>query len=358
MVVIGGERVKLVEGKDNREEAERLFHELMAGMARTPESASARTVDLVEAFLQHSRVHFAEDTHRINRYYCQLLAEACGKVPARDIKPYHIDRWIDPKVAAGEWSETTVYNARRCAHRVFSWAAQRGLIASNPLAGMPRPKPAPRQRAITDGEFWKLYDYAGGPLRDLLLALYLTGARLKEVRDLRWDQVYADGRWVLKEHKTRKKTSAPRVIYPPQVVKELVDRLRGNGHTHVFLNTYGKPWTMNALRLQMSRLRKKLGLPEDLVAYLCRHGFGTRAILNGVDGKTLAELMGHSSTEMINTVYVHLADQHAHLKEAVEKVNASPTPLPDASGPVRKRARPVSKKKEGEKPSSLPPAAS
>ena len=50
------------------------------------------------SFLIHSRIHFAPDTHRLNKYYCQLFSEACGLVTAREIKPYHVDRWIDPKV--------------------------------------------------------------------------------------------------------------------------------------------------------------------------------------------------------------------------------------------------------------------
>ena len=129
----------------------------------------------------------------------------------------------------------------------------------------------------------------------------------------------------------------------------MMDRLKGNGHTHVFLNTEGEPWTKNAVRLQMTRLREKLGLADDLTAYLARHGFGTRAILNGVNPSVVAELMGHSSLEMVSKVYVHLADQHVHLKQAVEKISPS-TPSPAASGPVRKRALPVNPKKPGPKP--------
>lgn len=351
MVKVAGVQTKLVKGKENKKQAEQKFHELMAAGARDPVSPSARTADLVEAFLKHSRVHFAPDTHRVNKYYCQLFAEACGQVLATEMKPYHVSRWVDAKVEAKEWNETSVYNARRTAFRVFSWSVGQGLLKANPLEGMPRPVPAPRQRAISDAEFWKLHANAGDPLRRLLLALYLTGARPKEVRELTWDQVQ-EGRWVIMHHKTRKKVAGPRVVYLPEQMKEMMGLLRGEtgGEGNVFLNTVGKPWTMNALRLQVYRIRTKLEMSEDVCAYLCRHGFGTRAVLNGVDGKTLAELMGHSSTEMINSVYVHLADQRQHLSAAVEKINASPTPVEDVPGPARKRARPVNPKKPGPKP--------
>ena len=61
-----------------------------------------------------------------------------------------------------------------------------------------------------------------------------------------------------------------------------------------------------------------------MCVYLLRHAFGTNAIPNGVDVATVAQLMGHSSLEMISKVYCHLADEHNHLQEAVEKVRKRP----------------------------------
>ena len=177
------------------------------------------------------------------------------------------------------------------------------MLPENPLAGMKRPKPAPRQRAMSDDEFQKLFANSGGPFADLLLALRETGARPKEIRDLTWDQVGAD-RWVLTRHKTAKKVGKARVIILSDTMRAMMDRLRGNGNAHVFLNTEGLPWTMNAVRLQITRLRERLGLANDLCAYLCRHGFGTRAILNGENPLVVAELMGHTSLDMVSKVYV------------------------------------------------------
>ena len=384
MVTMGGEKIRLIQGsKDqhHRHLAEEKFIELRRMRREAPQSVSARTADVIEAFLAWSRQNLSEDTHRVNKYYCQLFAEHCGQVPARDLKPFHITAWISemmsPERVAKEkarrkqeiaegliearkqgrqpkvWGVSTAHNARVVAFRVFSWAKDEGLLPENPLAGMKRPKPPPRQRAMSDDEFHKLHDQAGGPFRDFLLALRETGARPKEVRDLLWTQVH-DERWILTKHKTSRKAQKVRVIILTDVMRQMMDRLRGNGHTHVFLNTEGIPWTMNAVRLQMSRLRRKLGLPEDLCAYLARHGFGTRAILNGVNPAVVAELMGHNSLEMVSKVYVHLADQHVHLREAVEKVNPASTHETADSGSTRKRSRPVNPKKAGPKPKAPP----
>jgi integrase len=387
MVTLSGQKTRLLQAPDDEQHrvlAEEKFVELRRLARVAPKSADARTADLIEAYLAWSRQNLSEETHRVNRFYCQLFAEHCGEVPARDIKPYDVTAWVahmqSPGRVAAErerrrqdiaaglvearrqgrppkvWGAATAHNARVTAFRVFSWAKDEGLLAANPLAGMKRPKPPPRQRAMTDGEFQALYDQAGGPFRDFLRALYLTGARPKELRELRWEQVRED-RLVLTRHKTSRKVGKPRVIFLDDEMKAMTARLRDNGHAHVFLNTRGEPWTMNAVRLQIDRLKKGLGLAGDLCAYLARHGFGTRAVLQGVNTAVVAELMGHSSLEMVSKVYVHLADQHEHLRSAVGRVNASSTPAPAAPGPVRKRARPVNGRKPGRKPASPPPPA-
>jgi hypothetical protein len=178
MVKIDGKPERLIKGP-NDEEHRRLAVEKMVELAQlrrvAPQSSNARIVDVIEAFLRHSRVHLADDTHRMNRYYCQLFAEHCGMVLVRDLKPFHITEWItammDPERVGRErkvkerfrkaakttkerrkigpdpkpWGETTIYNARKIAFRVFSWAKEEGLLPENPLAGMKRPKPPPRQ---------------------------------------------------------------------------------------------------------------------------------------------------------------------------------------------------------------------
>ncbi len=387
MVKLSGVQTKLVQGPRDEEHrllAEEKFAELRRLRRTAPEAVTSRTADVIEAFLIHSRLNHAADTYRGHKYYCQLFAEHCGQVLARELKPHHVTAWVtamqsEKRVLAGRaekdrlrnelpagerhkaggnprrWGPTSVYNARKTAYTVFSWAAKEKLLPNNPLAGMPRPKPKPRQRAITDDEFQKLHDNAGGPLQDVLTALYHTGARPKEIRDLVWQNVRED-RWVLPEHKTAKTTGRPRVIFLNEQMRAMMERLKGNGGTHVFLNTEGKPWTKSALQQQVWRIKTKLGLADDLCAYLCRHGFGTRAVLSGVDAPTVAELMGHNSLEMVSKVYVHLADQHQHLKTAVDKIMSS-KPSQAAEGPVRKRAKPgPDAKKPGRKPKvSSPP---
>lgn len=63
-------------------------------------------------------------------------------------------------------------------------------------------------------------------------------------------------------------------------------------------------------------------MSDEAKLYGIRHAFGTRAIMSGsVDLKTLAEVMGHTTTRTTEH-YLHVAGKHEHLARAMLAVNA------------------------------------
>jgi integrase len=331
MVTLAGEKVRLAKGRASRKHALQKFHELMAVRPEAPESVTARVADVIEAFLAANRGRLSAETMRKYDWYGQAFAEHSGFVLARELKPHHVTAFVNEK----GWGATTEYNARRSLFRMFSWACEEGLLSANPLRGMKRPKPAPRGRGQSEAEFrTMLRGEKSGRFKRLLFALWSTGCRPKEARTLRWENVLED-RWVLPDHKTVHKTRTPRVVYLNAAMRKLMKVVRRDAPgDHVFTNTYGEPWTGNAIRLRVQRLKKTLGLKSDVCAYLIRHAFGTNAIVNGVDVATVAELMGHRDLEMVSSVYLHLASQPGHLAQAVERATtrhvAPKTPPNDA----------------------------
>jgi integrase len=327
MVTIAGEKIRLAQGKKNRKEAEQKFHEVIAGRSQAPESPTARVADIVEAFLAWTKIHRSSETNRNYFWYGQSFSECCGYLQTSELKPIHITRWIDEK----GWKQTTERNARRSVYRAFSWACEEGVLTRNPLQGMRCPRAKPRGRFMSDAEYRTLLKHSAADFKLLLFSLKETGCRPKEARTLRWENVRED-RWVLDEHKTSYKVDKPRVIYLTAAMRKLMNVLRRRSTSpHVFLNSRNKPWTCNALRHRIAHLKKTLNLQDDLCVYMLRHAFGTNAILNGVDVATVAELMGHTSLEMVSRVYLHLADQGAHLNAAVEKATRRRVPATPAS---------------------------
>lgn len=151
-----------------------------------------------------------------------------------------------------------------------------------------------------------------------------TGARPCELRQLTWDQVRKD-RWIIPNHKTADKVRKPRIVHLNPAMQRLMNHLRKYSPSrHVFVNSRGCPWTRNAAGLRMNRIKKKCGLADDVCSYLIRHTYGANAVLAGVDIATVAELMGHSSLEMVGRVYLRLADQVTHLQDAARRAIERP----------------------------------
>ncbi|MGA2033339.1 MAG: site-specific integrase [Thermoguttaceae bacterium] len=337
MVTLNGQKIRLAKGKENKSDAERAFHELMAVRPQRPDTLDSRVCDLAEAFLEFAKnKKFSPDTYRNYRFYLMGFCGCAGYRLAREVIPNHVTNWLtapkengDPK----EWNDTTQYNAKRTVFRLFSWAKEEGLLAKNPLAGMTREKPEPKRRCLTEGEYCSLLRGARRPFRVLLWSLMETGARPSELRRLKWDEVNGT-KCTIRKHKTAKKVRKPRVIYLTERMQKRLNQLRKRStSSYVFVNSRNEPWTANAVRLQVDRIKKRCGVADDVCVYLVRHTYATWALVRGVDPASLAEILGHADTNMIMEVYLHLADQKVYMSDVAERAARRPgRPKPPANG--------------------------
>ncbi|MBM4070858.1 MAG: hypothetical protein FJ271_18165 [Planctomycetes bacterium] len=88
---------------------------------------------------------------------------------------------------------------------------------------------------------------------------------------------------------------------------------------HVFRNERGGPWNRHTLCRSILRIRRRVGLPDDLTLYLCRHGFATRALKRGVPLKLVSELLGHARTAITESVYLHTEFLGDELQQAAQQ---------------------------------------
>jgi integrase len=119
-------------------------------------------------------------------------------------------------------------------------------------------------------------------------------------------------------------------------------------HGFVFLCSKCRPWTRSARGDTFRRLRKLLGLPASCKLYGLRHSWITQALRQGVNPRAVAALAGHTTTEMIERVYCHLAQDLAFLSEAARQATGHATgssgqaaigrPAPPANGQDRQLA--------------------
>jgi integrase len=265
------------------------------------------------------------------RSYLQSFCDTYGHLQALKVKPIHVSRWLD---ANPGWK-----TSRRCAivalKRAYNWADDEGLIDENPLKRVKRPPNKRRERIPTLEERQQiLAAIKDEPFREFVFAMQETGARPGEVRKVTAAHFSEEhGTWVLPEHKTKKKTGKPRVIYLTPAMIDLTRKLSKQWpEGPIFRGPKRKgckPYSRNAIRCRFRRLRAKLPQLKGIVSYSYRHGFITDALERGVPVATVAELAGHTDLKMIQEHYGHLSERRKHLQDAVRKAagcDAAPPP--------------------------------
>jgi len=268
------------------------------------------------------------------------IADFCnmhGETPVAQLKKFDLTSWLDTHPRWGDWARR---GAAAAVGRALNWAVDQGLIPSNPLGRSRLPEGGRRETMVSDEQHRQLMTRAPlgrsrkprrpakGELafRLVMIALRLTGARPGTVRRVeKADVTAAVDAWVMRRHKTAKKTKKPLTVYLSPCMQTLTRILMARRPTGpLFLNSEGKPWTKNALRCRFRRLRKWLDLPAGTVTYSYRHSFITTALVNGETLSTVAELAGHANVRMIAQNYSHLEQQKEHLRAAANRA----VPLP------------------------------
>lgn len=318
---INGERVqtKLAKGKESEAEAFQHFFELMAAVGAVEVDPAVSFNELCHLFVAWSKQHNDSST---TAWYWRFLADFDDQYdgPVSKLQKRHVEAWLGSHPV---WSQSTQRQAITCVKRVLNWGFEQGYIAEIPrgIRSLKRPAMARREAVVEPNQHQQLMDTTDEPFRQFLFAMRETGARPGEIRIVTAEQVDLDrGVWILAEHKTRKKTDKPRLIYLTQAMVDLSRELMQQAPAGpLFRNSKGKPWSANAVRCRMRRLREKLSLPAGTVAYSYRHTYATDGLIQGVPIADMAELLGHSDTKMISDHYSHLNQRIDHMRNAAGK---------------------------------------
>lgn len=319
-VEIAGQQVRLAKGEANEKAAWAAFYRLMAsGTGKLPESDTLRVAVVCDLFLEFSHKHHAPDTWRWYKDYLQDFCEFFGTLLAKDLKPLHVSKWLD---AHPGWK-----GSRRCAviavKRAFNWAESEGVITANPIKRVKKPPQTFRNRILTPAEKKGILEAIQDEhFRQFVFAMQETGARPSEVRRVTAANVNLElGVWVFSEHKSMQKTGRPRVIYLTPAMVELSRKLVAKyPDGPLFRGPRSKRgFTRNGIRCRFRNLRARLPHLKGVISYAYRHSFATDALTNGVGIAQVAELLGHTSTDMVMRHYQHLRERTEHLRQAAVK---------------------------------------
>ncbi len=133
--------------------------------------------------------------------------------------------------------------------------------------------------------------------RALMILLYGCGLRISEALGLTWRDV--DGRpSVLR---IRGKGNKERLVPVLPIVYQSIDKYAStmpfsrDFTRPIFRSVRGLPLSARAAQRTMERARFLLQLPDYVTPHALRHAFATGLLSDGVDLRSLQELLGHSS---------------------------------------------------------------
>lgn len=274
----------------------------------------------IDIYLERCKETKSFKTWKGYRGRLKTLGEMHGKKRIEDLKPKHIEKWIEK---ATHWRKGHAKAGQPKADHtirltVIAWEQvqklmlEKGWIDEEIFDYGPKPGGRKRTRIPTLLEqalvFREALRKGWKEFALIFHCLRLCGARPGELVAANiGDYNLDDGCDLieLKEHKTAKKTQTTRkigvgTVMRRRIAKSIGERTEGP----LFLDEKGNRWTPEKLSRKYRTLRDKLRLSKDLVLYSTRHEHGTRICEK--HGIAIAkDALGHSDIATTQR-YVHL----------------------------------------------------
>jgi len=262
-----------------------------------------------------------ESYESVARDWLKRHVDAKGILTAQEVRRY-LDKHILPAWAGRDFASirridvakllddiedsagpTSADGALGVIRAISNWYATRNDDYVSPIVrGMRRtnPKERARSRILTDDELRAVWTQAeaNGTFGALVRLLLLTGQRRTTVASMRWEDVSADGTWIIPSGKREKGTAGELVL--PEVALEIIrsqPRLASNPYVlagryaGAHFSNYGNAkatfdaklppmpqWGLHDLRRTARSLMSRAGVRPDIAERVLGHAMG------GVEG--------------------------------------------------------------------------
>lgn len=302
-----------------KKKAQQLRSEVVMGGDPGAKKALAKSIPLYSELAAKHLESFKgrksfEDVESVIRVH---LLPRWGKTRLTDMNSRSVAQWLEEKRAKG-LAPASVEKIRVILGRSFVLGASWDIPGTekNPARNIPRaPIQNARERFLTPEETGRLKEAVvasqNTQLQHIVGLLLLTGARLRELLDARWENVDLDRRsWFIPTSKTGKPRHVP-LSTPALAIIEALPRFNGcpwlvpNPETRQPFVSIKHGW-QNAI--------KEANLP-GLRLHDLRHSAASFMVNSGVDLFAVGKVLGHANYQSTQR-YAHLANDT--LLKAVE----------------------------------------
>jgi hypothetical protein len=200
--------------------------------------------------------------------------------------------------------------------KAFNLSILWGLRQGNPCAKVPGNGERKRRRYLTREELQRLLvaldGFAAAGMRwrfaQLVRLLLLTGCRVSEVKDARWEWLQSAVLVVPPEcHKTGR-DGHPRMVHLTPPALEVLEQLRAASNSDWIVQGDGDHPLVGYQKL-WQELMTKAGI-KDFRAHDARHSYASMAVSAGLSLPQIGGLLGHASP-LTTARYAHLVDEAA-----------------------------------------------
>lgn len=143
--------------------------------------------------------------------------------------------------------------------------------------------------------------------------LYGTGVRVSELTSIKLKDIDHDQRQI----RVFGKGSKERIVFINEFAYSYLDQYLKNSrvnlmkkfsqnHDLVIVNNRGKAITNRGIELIVKKMGQELRPPKDIYPHMLRHSFATHLMDNGMDIRSVQELLGHQSLSATQ-VYTHVS---------------------------------------------------
>ncbi|GJL65119.1 MAG: hypothetical protein NPIRA05_00900 [Nitrospirales bacterium] len=297
--------------KVKREQAEQRFD---------PQQYRKRQAVLGDLIDQHLAVCRVQNLDT-EKYYGRWWKARLQGIPLSGVTPGLVETIQEELLAKGFKPQTVVHYLKFLRH-VLNKAVKNGILSMNPFARVKLVKiPQRCTRFLSLKEESQLSEQLGETYRDYARLAILTGLRLSEQFSMKWEWVDFERGMI-----TLPQTKAGVVQYvrlnaeAKAILRAWQTRHLNTGGCGVWVFPSGNPDTHLDQRNFTSRIflpaMKRANL-QGVTWHTLRHTYASRLAMCGQSDRTIASLLRHSGTGLVQR-YAHLSP--THLQEAVESV--------------------------------------
>ena len=335
----GKRRRRVVYGRTEREVLGKLRDMRRASERGQDLSARPRTVaEWLAEWMAEVKAHDGTRTTTLRRYQQIVdghLVPVLGKVRLDHLAPRDVQRLLSERRESV--SAATLVKIHGVLRVALADAERMELVPRN-VARAVRPPSLTREerRALTVSEAQRFLKVLTGHRLEAVFVVALTmGLRRGEVLGLKWDDIDVDGRtlWVRravqrvggelrfvepKTHRSRRSLPIPSsavAVLERHRARQAVDRLSvgevWRDYGLVFTTSIGTPLEPRNVNRAFDQLREAAGL-SWLRLHDLRHACATFLLAEGIEPRTVMEVLGHSTIRLTMDTYGHALPERMH----------------------------------------------